>query len=224
MQNAPTQEFAAAVIEVAKIANHRFDDLVADASPILGARAANLEAADPLSSPSPRVPVQEQTGGVQRFNAMSNAEARETLATCLAVPRWVEDVMGGRPYPTAPEVLHRARAAAADFTDDEIATALARHPRIGEQAGDGHDAEFSEQEQAAVGDADSTVTEAIRAGNAEYESRFNRVFVIRAAGRPATEILAELRRRLNNTAAAEKTEVVTQLREIALTRLEKVLS
>jgi OHCU decarboxylase len=224
MQNAPTQEFAAAVIEVAKIANHRFDDLVADASPILGARAANLEAADPLSSPSPRSAVEEQTGGVQRFNAMSNAEARETLASCLAVPRWVEDVMGGRPYDTAPAVLHRARAAAADFTDDEIATALARHPRIGEQAGAGHDAEFSTQEQAAVGEADPTVTEAIRAGNAEYESRFNRVFVIRAAGRPATEILAELRRRLNNTAAAEKTEVVTQLREIALTRLEKVLA
>jgi 2-oxo-4-hydroxy-4-carboxy-5-ureidoimidazoline decarboxylase len=224
MQNAPTQEFAAAVIEVAKIANHRFDDLVADASPILGARAANLEAADPLSSPTPRTPAEEPSGGVQRFNAMSNAEARETLATCLAVPRWVEDVMGGRPYSTAPEVLHRARSAAADFTDDEIAAALARHPRIGEQAGAGHDAEFSVQEQAAVGDADPTVTEAIRAGNAEYESRFNRVFVIRAAGRPATEILAELRRRLNNTAAAEKTEVVTQLREIALTRLEKVLS
>ena len=43
MQNTPTQEFAAAIIEVAKIANHRFDDLVADASPILGARAANLD-------------------------------------------------------------------------------------------------------------------------------------------------------------------------------------
>ena len=42
MQNSPTQEHAAAIIEVAKIANHRFDDLVADASPILGARAANL--------------------------------------------------------------------------------------------------------------------------------------------------------------------------------------
>ncbi len=33
MQNAPTQEHAASVIEVAKIVNHRFDDLVAEASP-----------------------------------------------------------------------------------------------------------------------------------------------------------------------------------------------
>src|SRR6476659_10012145 len=48
MQNSPTQEHAAAMIEVAKIANHRFDDLVADANPILGARAANLGATPSL--------------------------------------------------------------------------------------------------------------------------------------------------------------------------------
>jgi OHCU decarboxylase len=227
MQNAPTQEFAAAVIEVAKIANHRFDDLVADASPILGARAARMTAAPPLSDPAPSARSagrSEQTPGLQRFNAMTDSEATATLESCLDVPRWVQDVAADRPYSSAPEVLHRARASAASFTDAEIEAALSRHPRIGEQAGAGHDAEFSEREQAAVGDADPEVTAAIRAGNAEYENRFDRVFLIRAAGRPATEILAELRRRLNNTPEAEKVEVVTQLREIALTRLETVLA
>jgi len=43
MQNAPTQEHAAAVIEVAKIANHRFDDLVAEANPITSARTRRFE-------------------------------------------------------------------------------------------------------------------------------------------------------------------------------------
>ena len=226
MQNAPTQEFAAAVIEVAKIANHRFDDLVADASPILGARAANLTAAPPLSTPTHHQAstADQQTAGLQRFNAMTDSEAKDTLATCLDVPRWISDVAADRPYESAQAVLHRARASASSLTDAEINAALARHPRIGEQAGADHDADFSEREQAAVGDADPTVTAAIRAGNAEYESRFDRVFVIRAAGRPATEILAELRRRLNNTPEAEKAEVITQLREIALTRLETVLA
>ena len=227
MQNSPTQEHAAAIIEVAKIANHRFDDLVADASPILGARAANLEATPSLSSPPGARQVTSdgtQTEGLHRFNGMSDAEARATLASCLAVPRWIDELSAHRPYDSRGAVFRQARASAAAFSDDEIAAALARHPRIGEQAGEGHDAEFSEQEQAAVGDADPAITDAIRAGNAEYESRFNRVFVIRAAGRPATEILAELRRRLNNTPADEKVEVTTQLREIALTRLEKVLA
>jgi OHCU decarboxylase len=225
MQNAPTQEHAAAVIEVAKIANHRFDDLVADASPILSARATRMTAAPALSAPTHHSsPADEQSAGLRRFNAMTDSEAKSTLATCLDVPRWIEDVASDRPYESAPAVLHRARASASSLTDAEISAALARHPRIGEQAGAEHDADFSEREQAAVGDADPAVTAAIRAGNAEYESRFDRVFVIRAAGRPATEILAELRRRLNNTPEAEKAEVITQLREIALTRLETVLA
>jgi OHCU decarboxylase len=38
MQNSPTQEHAAALIEIAKIAGHRFDDLVTDANPIHSAR------------------------------------------------------------------------------------------------------------------------------------------------------------------------------------------
>jgi OHCU decarboxylase len=226
MQNAPTQEHAAAIIEVAKIANHRFDDLVADASPILGARAVRMEAA-PLTGTEPArhtATSDRPSAGLTRFNQQSEADARATLQTCLDVPRWVDEVLTGRPYDTAPAVLHRARSAAATLSDDEITRALSRHPRIGEQAGAGHDEEHSTREQSAVGDADPTVTEAIRAGNAEYESRFNRVFIIRAAGRPATEILAELRRRLNNTPAEERAEVVTQLREIALTRLETVLA
>jgi OHCU decarboxylase len=38
LENSPTQEHAAALIEIAKIAGHRFDDLVADANPIHSAR------------------------------------------------------------------------------------------------------------------------------------------------------------------------------------------
>ena len=226
MQNSPTQEQAAAVIEVAKIANHRFDDLVADANPLLMPRAVTLEEIDSLSSPAPTRPGALNGGseGLRRFNAMSDGEARSTLQSCLDVPRWVDDVLGGRPYQSAQTVLHRARAAASSFTDAELDAALGRHPKIGEQAGEGHDAEFSTREQSAVADGDPAITEAIRAGNAEYEDRFDRVFLIRAAGRPATEILAELRRRLNNTPEAERAEVVTQLREIALTRLETVLA
>ena len=39
LNNSPTQEHAAALVEIATIAGHRFDDLVADANPIHAARA-----------------------------------------------------------------------------------------------------------------------------------------------------------------------------------------
>ncbi|HEY6931932.1 MAG TPA: 2-oxo-4-hydroxy-4-carboxy-5-ureidoimidazoline decarboxylase, partial [Marmoricola sp.] len=45
LDNCQTQEHAAALIEIAKIANHRFDDLVADANPIAAARTRRFEAA-----------------------------------------------------------------------------------------------------------------------------------------------------------------------------------
>jgi len=60
---------------------------------------------------------------------------------------------------------------------------------------------------------------AIAAGNAAYERRFGRVFLIRAAGRTRAEILGELRRRLELDDAAELAIVGEQLREIALLRL-----
>src|SRR4051812_44485685 len=44
MHNSPTQEHAAAIIEIAKIAGHRFDDLVADANPIHSARTLRYDA------------------------------------------------------------------------------------------------------------------------------------------------------------------------------------
>ena len=49
------------------------------------------------------------------------------------------------------------------------------------------------------------------------------MFLIRAAGRTAPEILAELRRRLDNDEATERAETVAQLREIALLRLPEVV-
>ena len=152
------------------------------------------------------------------FNTLPTPEATARLLTCLAVPRWAAEVVDGRPYDTLAALTKQAEAAAATLSDDELATALARHPRIGERAGDGHDAAFSRREQAAVAPDDE-----LTAANKEYERRFGWVFLIRAAGRTAPEVLAELRRRLDNDEATERAETVAQLREIALLRLPEVV-
>jgi 2-oxo-4-hydroxy-4-carboxy-5-ureidoimidazoline decarboxylase len=116
-----------------------------------------------------------------------------------------------------------AAASAAQLTDEELDAALARHPRIGERASAAHDGEHSRREQAAVDGADTHVAARLAAGNRAYEERFGRVFLIRAAGRSASEILSELDRRLANDAAAERVETIAQLREISLLRLESMV-
>ncbi len=159
---------------------------------------------------------------VEGFNALDGPEAAARAASCLSVPRWVEAVVSGRPYSGWAALSEKATAAATDLTDAELEGALARHPRIGERAGGQHDAAFSAQEQSGVDPADTGTTARLAAGNVAYEQRFDRVFLIRAAGRSSEEILAELERRLANDDRTERGETVTQLREIALRRLREV--
>jgi 2-oxo-4-hydroxy-4-carboxy-5-ureidoimidazoline decarboxylase len=162
---------------------------------------------------------------VDAFNALPHEEADERLTSCLSVGRWVDRVRDGRPYAGWQALEAAARDAAAQLSDDELARALAGHPRIGEQAtGPHHQVELSRSEQSGVDPSDAAVRNALAEGNAAYEERFERVFLIRAAGRSAPEILGELRRRLGNDEATEREETVTQLREIALLRLRQVVS
>lgn len=107
----------------------------------------------------------------------------------------------------------------------ELNQALAAHPRIGEKArGAGKEAELSKGEQSAVDTRNSALTLALAQGNAEYEAKFGRVFLIRAKGRSGDEILAELARRLKNLAVEEEFEALEQLRQITLLRLEGVFA
>jgi 2-oxo-4-hydroxy-4-carboxy-5-ureidoimidazoline decarboxylase len=167
----------------------------------------------------------EEAMTVDAFNALPDEEAEARLRACLPVGRWVETVRNGRPYAGWPALEGAARGAAGELSDDELARALAGHPRIGERAsGPDHEPELSRREQSGVDASDGEVARALAEGNAAYEKRFDRVFLIRAAGRSAGEILEELTRRLGNDDATEREETVTQLREIALLRLRQVVS
>ncbi|WP_323098825.1 2-oxo-4-hydroxy-4-carboxy-5-ureidoimidazoline decarboxylase [Intrasporangium sp. YIM S08009] len=164
------------------------------------------------------------TTGVAAFNQADADGLRPRLHACLGVDRWVEEVLRGRPYADREALLGAADHAARELDDTELASALAGHPRIGERASaPEHDAAQSAKEQAGVDPNDAEVARSLLEGNAAYEARFDRVFLIRAAGRSAAEILAELRRRLDNDDATERAETVDQLRQIALLRLEGLL-
>lgn len=144
---------------------------------------------------------------------------RETLLGCLSVSRWADDVLAGAPYADRAALLQAADAAARELTDAELDQALSGHPRIGERGG-----AASQREQSGVDPTVGDTAARLAAGNAAYEARFDRVFLIRAAGRDAEEILAELQRRLDNDDVSERAETVDNLRQIALLRLDGALS
>jgi len=150
---------------------------------------------------------------------------RRVLPDCLAVPRWVDEIAAGAPYPDDDALLAAAAdAGGARLTDGEVDAALARHPRIGERPeGSGRDAAFSRAEQASADADDTALAERIAAGNRRYEERFDRVFLIRAKGRSRAEIVAELDRRLTLDDVAELEIVKSELTQIALLRLRTLL-
>ena len=152
------------------------------------------------------------------------ADLRALLHSCLAVPRWIDEVAAAAPYADAAALLDRARRAADPLEPAEIDQALAQHPRIGERPqGESREAAFSRAEQQAPDAADADLAAKIAAGNAAYEQRFDRVFLIRAAGRSRAEIHAEQQRRLALDDEADLRIVAHELREIAILRLERLL-
>ena len=151
---------------------------------------------------------------------LTEGELREALYSALAVPGFVGSVASHHPFVSVEALLHIAYDAAGRISASEIDEALAHHPRIGDApVGDGAAQSFSRAEQLSADAEDPQLQSALAEGNRRYEERFDRVFLIRAAGRTRAEMVVELERRLLLDDATELLVVRSQLREIAMIRL-----
>jgi 2-oxo-4-hydroxy-4-carboxy-5-ureidoimidazoline decarboxylase len=155
------------------------------------------------------------------FDELDDGDARALLLRCLSAPDWAEQVLAGRPYETEQDLTDAADRAARRLSDGDVEAALAGHPRIGERAAATHNAAASSREQSGVDAGDVSTAEQLADGNRAYEARFGHVFLIRAAGRTGPEILGELRRRLDNPPEVERDEMLDNLRQIMLVRLDQ---
>jgi OHCU decarboxylase len=140
------------------------------------------------------------------------ADAR--LIECCASRRWAESMSAGWPYETDGELLAASERAFDELTAEDWREAFSGHARIGEPR-DG----IGAGEQAGVASAEASVIEALRAGNAAYEARFGHIFLIKASGLTAAEMLAALQERLDNDAEDEWRHATEQQREITRLRL-----
>jgi len=166
------------------------------------------------------------------------AGAAGLLRPSCASARWIERLVGGRPYGTLPGLVAASDAAIADLSWPDIEEALSAHPRIGDRpepgaarghgeagaAGGGREAAWSRQEQAGARDVPAEVQAGLRAGNAAYEERFGHVFLICATGMSAASMLAALHERLGHDPAAEREVVRDELTKIVRLRLGKAFA
>lgn len=147
------------------------------------------------------------------FNSADPDRIREVLTECLDVPRWVESVLAGRPYPDLDSVLGTAEIT---LRPGEIHRAMRAHPRIGDRKGD----DWSRSEQSGV---DDHAAAEFREANAAYERRFGHVYLVCASGRSGEDLLADLESRLGNDPDTELAVAGRELVEIAKLRLGKAV-
>ena len=122
------------------------------------------------------------------FNALPEDEARARLRSCLAAPRWVEDVLSGRPYRDAESLWGRAEEGPAtsttpNWTGPAPAPAHRRASLRGRARGGVLAAGASRGRRLRP-----DVAAAWPRATVANQQRFDRVFLIRAAGRSAPDI------------------------------------
>jgi 2-oxo-4-hydroxy-4-carboxy-5-ureidoimidazoline decarboxylase len=158
----------------------------------------------------------------QTIDASVPDEARRLLRACCGSTRWVEQMLGRRPFHSQPALIAAAREEWFKLGADDWREAFSHHPKIGDREAlerrfpESHG--FSSREQAGVAGASAAVLDALLEGNREYEQKFGHIFIVCASGRKADEMLALLRERLGNDPstelrlAAEEQAKITELR------------
>ena len=80
------------------------------------------------------------------------------------------------------------------------------------------------REQRRAAESAAPIRTELARGNAEYERRFGRVYIVCASGRTGEEILADLRSRLDNPAERELEIAAAEQHRITRLRLGKLIT
>ena len=153
------------------------------------------------------------------------ARARALLLASCGSRRWIERMMGRRPFGSEEALLEAARAEWFALAPDDWREAFGHHPEIGDVAS--LRARFpathhhSAREQAAVQSAGDEVLQRLANGNRRYRDRFGYTFLVCATGRSAAEILTMLEARLQHDEAVEIRVAAEEQARITALRLQR---
>lgn len=144
---------------------------------------------------------------------------------------WARAVLEGRPYGSRDALHAAARRVLDEQGDAEVLTAVDAHPPIGAGsgvAGADKDAprevgQASAREQSAAATADAELARRLAEGQSRHAEHFGHAFLVCATGLSAQDIVAELDRRIDLTAAEELATTREHLAAINALRLDRLL-
>ena len=164
---------------------------------------------------------------LEGLNALPAGEASQEFLKCCGSKRWAEAMTARRPYESIEELTRTANEIWWSLEQSDWLEAFRSHPKIGEKkaakAVSEEAQKWSGQEQAAVQTASRQTLDSLAKLNHDYEARFGFIFIVCASGKSAGEMLALLRKRLQNDIQTELPVAAAEQAKITEIRLKKLI-
>lgn len=163
---------------------------------------------------------------IEEFNALPESGAVGALEGCCATQRWVNAVVGHRPFETIAALQECATTEWANLAESDYLEAFDAHPKIGDP--DSLKKKYAKThgmasgEQQSVQQATPNVIDALARLNQEYLEKFGFIFIVCATGKTAAEMLALIEERLLNSRAEELINAAREQAAITAIRISKL--
>lgn len=167
------------------------------------------------------------TRDLRWLNSLSDAEAIEGLKTCCGSTQWAGQLIIRRPFETFDQLVSQAHEVWWSLKSNDWLEAFRSHPKIGEKkaevAASKQSEHWSKGEQSGMDGASEQTVSTLYRLNLEYERKFGYIFIVCATGKSSEEMLAILKKRLENEPAEEIRAAAAEQAKITELRLRKLV-
>lgn len=165
---------------------------------------------------------------LEQLNSFTIEQATHTFMQCCTSSTWVNAMVQARPFADKRAIVRQADLAWEELEETDYLEAFEGHPKIGDvgslRAKYANTKELAGNEQGLVKEANDDVLEVLSQGNADYEVKFNFIFIVCATGKSAKEMSDLLQARLPNNKTQELANAAEEQRKIFQLRIAKALA
>ena len=159
---------------------------------------------------------------LSNFNNLDKAAAKQQLFACCGSEKWLSAMMNNFPFASEKQLVDLSTKIWYDeCTETDWCESFTHHPKIGDVKS--LTEKFAGKEQAGVAIATQETIEALAKANSDYETKNGFIFIVCATGKSATEMLALLNDRLQNSAEEELHIAMGEQQKISIIRFKKML-
>ena len=157
------------------------------------------------------------------FNTLDKEQATSHLFACCGSEKWTSLMIRHFPFASEKQLVNLSASIWYDeCSEADWRESFTHHPKIGDVKS--LTEKFAGKEQAEVAVASAQTIEALAKANTDYEHKFGFIFIVCATGKSATEMLALLQDRLQNSIDEELHIAMGEQQKISIIRFKKLLT